>query len=229
MPRRAGLRGRGRAGRAARPVHRSRRAGRGSQRRDPLEALDEGNLADYCTALEGVSHFHYLVWSLARGRNVSLLELELQAEVDKYASAVALLTRQRAGRFPGGAACAAVRRRELSAAAGRDQPAPLRGSEPARGAILPLAGRADFCARAASGRSVAGGAAAVLPLRTSGEDAAAGGVRLADVWQLQPDSSFFVAVRLGACASLRSTSTARAGRASCAVPCLASRPLSYGL
>lgn len=70
------------------------------ERRDPLDALDERNLADFCTALEGVSHFHYLVWSLARGRNVSLLELELQAEVDKYATAVALLTRQQAGRFP---------------------------------------------------------------------------------------------------------------------------------
>jgi len=70
------------------------------ERRDPLAALDERNLQDFCTALEGVSHFHYLVWSLARGRNVSLLELELQAEVDKYATAVALLTRQQAGRFP---------------------------------------------------------------------------------------------------------------------------------
>ena len=68
--------------------------------RDPLAALDEDNLPDYCTALEGVSHFHYLVWSLARGRNVSLLELELQAEVDKYATAVALMTRQRSGCFP---------------------------------------------------------------------------------------------------------------------------------
>jgi hypothetical protein len=69
-------------------------------RRDPLQALDEDNLPDYCTALEGVSHFHYLVWSLARGRNVSLLELELQAEVDKYAIAVALMMQQRAGCFP---------------------------------------------------------------------------------------------------------------------------------
>lgn len=69
-------------------------------RRDPLKALDQQNLSDYCTALEGVSHFHYLVWSLARGRNVSLLELELQAEVDKYAIAMALMTRQQAGRFP---------------------------------------------------------------------------------------------------------------------------------
>jgi hypothetical protein len=68
--------------------------------RDPLQELDEQNLQDFCTALEGVSHFHYLLWCLSRGRNVSLLELELQAEVDKYASALMLLTQQRAGEFP---------------------------------------------------------------------------------------------------------------------------------
>lgn len=67
---------------------------------DPLKSLADENLSDYCTALEGVSHFHYLMWSLTRHRSVSLLELELQAEVDKYASAVALLTRQRRGRLP---------------------------------------------------------------------------------------------------------------------------------
>lgn len=72
------------------------------QRSNPLHALDEDNLHDYCTALEGVSHFHYLMWSLTRRRDVSLLELELQAEVDKYASAVALFTRQHNGRFPEG-------------------------------------------------------------------------------------------------------------------------------
>jgi hypothetical protein len=71
------------------------------QRHDPLDALDEDNLNDFCTALEGVSHFHYLIWSCARGRSVSLLELELQAEVDKYATALALLTKQREGAFPG--------------------------------------------------------------------------------------------------------------------------------
>lgn len=70
------------------------------ERSDPLSRLDDANLPDYCTALEGVSHFHYLIWSAARGRNVSLLELELQADVDKYASALTLLTRQRNGAFP---------------------------------------------------------------------------------------------------------------------------------
>jgi hypothetical protein len=69
-------------------------------RHDPLESLSDRNLHDFCTALEGVSHFHYLIWSLSRGRDVSLLELELQAEVDKYASALTLLTRQRDGEYP---------------------------------------------------------------------------------------------------------------------------------
>jgi len=68
--------------------------------RCPLHALDERNLADYCTALEGVSHFHYVVWNADRTREISLLELELQAEVDKYASALSLLLAQREGRFP---------------------------------------------------------------------------------------------------------------------------------
>jgi hypothetical protein len=70
-------------------------------RRCPLQALDEENLADYCTALEGVSHFHYVSWSAGCARSVSLLELELQAEVDKYASALSLMLAQREGRFPG--------------------------------------------------------------------------------------------------------------------------------
>lgn len=70
------------------------------QRRCPLTALDESNLADYCTVLEGVSHFHYVTWSARHARSVSLLELEVQAEVDKYASALALLLAQNGGRFP---------------------------------------------------------------------------------------------------------------------------------
>src|SRR5690348_4497128 len=37
-------------------------------RHDPMRALDDDNIADFCTALEGVSHFHYLMWSVDRGR-----------------------------------------------------------------------------------------------------------------------------------------------------------------
>jgi hypothetical protein len=61
---------------------------------DPHRALTEHNLADYCTALEGVSHFVYSTWRLDRDLPVSLLELETQAEVDKYAVTVFLLARQ---------------------------------------------------------------------------------------------------------------------------------------
>ncbi|HEX3913910.1 MAG TPA: hypothetical protein VHW71_10415 [Steroidobacteraceae bacterium] len=64
---------------------------------DPHRALTESNLADYCTALEGVSHFVYSTWGLARDMPVSLLELETQAEVDKYAVTVFLLAGQLGG------------------------------------------------------------------------------------------------------------------------------------
>ncbi len=67
---------------------------------DPLGALTEGNIADYCTALEGVSHFVYTAWRLDRDAPVSLLELETQAEVDKYAATVFLVARQQGGRYP---------------------------------------------------------------------------------------------------------------------------------
>ncbi len=67
---------------------------------DPLGALTEDNLADYCTALEGVSHFVYSTWRLDGDAPVSLLELETQAEVDKYAATVFLVADQQGGDFP---------------------------------------------------------------------------------------------------------------------------------
>ena len=70
------------------------------QRQCPLRELDARNLADFCTALEGVSHFHYVVWNADRSRSVSLLDLELQGEVDKYAGALQLILEQRDGVFP---------------------------------------------------------------------------------------------------------------------------------
>lgn len=69
-------------------------------RADPIEALHEGNVADYWTALEGVSHFVYLAWNSGHDKQVSLLELELQAEIDKYVASWWLLKRQVPERFP---------------------------------------------------------------------------------------------------------------------------------
>jgi hypothetical protein len=67
---------------------------------NPLEALHGGNLADYWTALEGVSHFICLAWNAGHDRGVSLLELELQAEIDKYVSSWWLLRAQDPERYP---------------------------------------------------------------------------------------------------------------------------------
>ena len=54
------------------------------ERHDPASGLHGENFADFCIALEGVSHFVYLALCAAGERRVSALELELQAEVDKY-------------------------------------------------------------------------------------------------------------------------------------------------
>jgi hypothetical protein len=67
---------------------------------DPFEALHAGNIADYWTALEGVSHFVYLAWNASHDRPVTMLELELQAEIDKYVSSLWLMREQNPNRFP---------------------------------------------------------------------------------------------------------------------------------
>jgi hypothetical protein len=67
--------------------------------RDPVAALGEENLADFCLALEGVSHFVYLAWNARADRSVTLLEMELQAEIDKYITARVLLARQQSAQL----------------------------------------------------------------------------------------------------------------------------------
>jgi hypothetical protein len=67
---------------------------------NPFEALHAGNIADTWTALEGVSHFVYLVWNASHDRPVTMLELELQAEIDKYVGSLWLLREQNPERFP---------------------------------------------------------------------------------------------------------------------------------
>jgi hypothetical protein len=67
---------------------------------DPLQALDASNIGDFWTALEGVSHFSYLTWNAGHSRGVSQLELELQAEVDKYIASYWLLRAQYPGHMP---------------------------------------------------------------------------------------------------------------------------------
>ena len=49
-----------------------------------LKQMDLTGIQDYCLALEGISHFVYLIWNATYDRSVTLMEMELQAEVDKY-------------------------------------------------------------------------------------------------------------------------------------------------
>lgn len=67
---------------------------------NPLRTLNGANLADCWSALEGVSHFLYLAWNAGHDRGVSLLELELQAEIDKYVACWWLLREQQPQRYP---------------------------------------------------------------------------------------------------------------------------------
>lgn len=47
----------------------------------------EQSLQDFWTVLEGVSHFVCLGWHAERDREISALDLEIQAEIDKYVTA----------------------------------------------------------------------------------------------------------------------------------------------
>lgn len=51
---------------------------------DPFQSLNERNLSDFCILIEGVSHFVYFLWKAGQDRPITQLELELQAEIDKF-------------------------------------------------------------------------------------------------------------------------------------------------
>ncbi|MEN8175489.1 MAG: hypothetical protein ABFS23_06985 [Pseudomonadota bacterium] len=61
---------------------------------NPLDEVNTGNFAPLMLAVEGVSHFVCLVWHALSGRPVSQLAMELQAAVDKFLFARALIAKQ---------------------------------------------------------------------------------------------------------------------------------------
>ena len=61
---------------------------------DPLKQLRADLLDDFWQVLEGISHFNCVAWKASQDQNVSLLELELQAEIDKYVSTMLLAEAQ---------------------------------------------------------------------------------------------------------------------------------------
>jgi hypothetical protein len=67
------------------------------ERADPREKLDGENLGAFSTLTEEVSHFLYLMHRARASRPATQLELELQAEVDKYLTAAFFLSLQNEG------------------------------------------------------------------------------------------------------------------------------------
>ncbi len=61
---------------------------------DPRPRILHEALGAFTTVLEGVSHFVYLVFRALRGEAVSLLDLETQAEVDKFVTSLLYLWRR---------------------------------------------------------------------------------------------------------------------------------------
>jgi len=66
-------------------------------RSDPRARLHGGNLGSFCALTEEVSHFLLLLFRARWERPVSQLELELQAEVDKYLTVVFFVSLQNEG------------------------------------------------------------------------------------------------------------------------------------
>jgi hypothetical protein len=64
------------------------------QENNPANHLNADNLRDFWTAFEGVSHFTYYAFNAGLEKPVTLLEMELQAEVDKFIVTTLLLQRQ---------------------------------------------------------------------------------------------------------------------------------------
>lgn len=67
---------------------------------DLTEDLSPTDLEHLLVAIEEVSHFAYLAYSTSRARPVTQLELELQAEVDKFVTSALLLASENRGRVP---------------------------------------------------------------------------------------------------------------------------------
>jgi hypothetical protein len=62
---------------------------------DPFQRLQARRLADLWTVIEGISHFNYIAWCASRDKSLTLFELEMQAEVDKFAGIWFLALSQR--------------------------------------------------------------------------------------------------------------------------------------
>lgn len=66
-----------------------------------MAQMAHGDIEDFCLVLEGISHFVYLIWNATYERSVTLMEMELQAEIDKFVMLTDYMGQQSAVLAPG--------------------------------------------------------------------------------------------------------------------------------
>lgn len=67
---------------------------------DPFVSLNHNNLSDFCILIEGISHFVYFLWKAEKEVHVTQLEMEMQAEVDKFLMLFFYLKTDHSGALP---------------------------------------------------------------------------------------------------------------------------------
>lgn len=70
------------------------------QKNNPFDSLNDKNFSDFCILIEGVSHFVYFLWKAHHDVPITQLEMELQAEIDKFLMLFFYLRSDNAPEFP---------------------------------------------------------------------------------------------------------------------------------
>ncbi|MDO8520209.1 MAG: hypothetical protein Q7T11_08625, partial [Deltaproteobacteria bacterium] len=70
------------------------------KKNNPFISLSDKNFSDFCILIEGVSHFVYFLWKAHHDVPITQLEMELQAEIDKFLMLFFYLRADNAPEFP---------------------------------------------------------------------------------------------------------------------------------
>ena len=70
------------------------------KKNNPFTTLNDRNFSDFCILIEGVSHFVYFLWKAHHDIPITQLEMELQAEIDKFLMLFFYLRADNAPEFP---------------------------------------------------------------------------------------------------------------------------------
>ena len=100
--------------------------------------------AAFCLAVEGVSHFLYVAWRAGYDRSLTQMELELQAEVDKFIGLLSLPGMSIGSGFSGASSPLAVQQSQVCGGSQPPRAGPLLESKLLCCYLLPAAGAPLF-------------------------------------------------------------------------------------